>query len=54
MDEQVAALLTALMERNGLTVDDLIKGLSTATPDLHSDFPAGRRGPRAGRITDGR
>ncbi|MFF0590429.1 chorismate mutase [Streptomyces sp. NPDC003781] len=40
MDEQVAALLTALMERNGLTTDDLISLWFTATPDLHSDFPA--------------
>ncbi|MFE0419322.1 chorismate mutase [Streptomyces tendae] len=40
MNEQVAALLTTLMERNGLTVDDLISLWFTATPDLHSDFPA--------------
>ncbi|CAL9383765.1 Chorismate mutase AroH [Streptomyces sp. enrichment culture] len=40
MDEQVAALLTALLERNGLTADDLISVWFTATPDLHSDFPA--------------
>ncbi|MFD5651147.1 chorismate mutase [Streptomyces sp. NPDC127039] len=40
MDEQVAALLTALMERNGLTADDLISLWFTATPDLRSDFPA--------------
>ncbi len=40
MDEQVAALLTAILERNGLTGDDLISIWFTATPDLHSDFPA--------------
>jgi chorismate mutase len=40
MDEQVGALLTAIMERNGLTADDLISIWFTATPDLHSDFPA--------------
>lgn len=40
MDEQVAALLTALLERNGLTADDLISVWFTATPDLRSDFPA--------------
>ncbi|PZT69852.1 chorismate mutase [Streptomyces sp. SW4] len=40
MDEQVAALLTAMLERNGLTGDDLISIWFTATPDLHSDFPA--------------
>ncbi|WP_432073990.1 chorismate mutase [Streptomyces wuyuanensis] len=40
MDEQVGELLTALLERNGLTADDLISIWFTATPDLHSDFPA--------------
>jgi chorismate mutase len=40
MDEQVGALLTAVLERNGLTADDLISVWFTATPDLHSDFPA--------------
>ncbi|GAA1155565.1 chorismate mutase [Streptomyces hebeiensis] len=40
MDEQVRALLTAILERNRLTSDDLISIWFTATPDLHSDFPA--------------
>ncbi|GAA1428656.1 chorismate mutase [Streptomyces thermospinosisporus] len=40
MEEQVSALLTAVLERNGLTTDDLISIWFTATPDLHSDFPA--------------
>ncbi|MEW1723765.1 chorismate mutase [Streptomyces sp. NPDC093109] len=40
MDEQVKALLAAILERNGLTADDLISIWFTATPDLHSDFPA--------------
>ncbi|MFE6335411.1 chorismate mutase [Streptomyces sp. NPDC057798] len=40
MDERVGALLTAVLERNGLTRDDLISIWFTATPDLHSDFPA--------------
>ncbi|MET8571357.1 chorismate mutase [Streptomyces sp. NPDC004783] len=40
MDERVAALLTAVLERNELTADDLISIWFTATPDLHSDFPA--------------
>ncbi|AIR97572.1 chorismate mutase [Streptomyces glaucescens] len=40
MDAQVAALLTAILERNGLTAEDLISIWFTATPDLHSDFPA--------------
>ncbi len=40
MDEQVGALITAVLERNGLGTDDLISIWFTATPDLHSDFPA--------------
>jgi chorismate mutase len=40
MDEQVSELLTAILERNGLGTDDLISVWFTATPDLHSDFPA--------------
>ncbi|MGV9880424.1 chorismate mutase [Streptomyces sp. NPDC003006] len=40
MGEQVRALLTAVLERNGLTGGDLISIWFTATPDLHSDFPA--------------
>ncbi|QXE37582.1 chorismate mutase [Streptomyces sp. GMY02] len=40
MDEQVKRLLTTILERNGLTADDLISIWFTATPDLHSDFPA--------------
>ncbi|QES40785.1 chorismate mutase [Streptomyces venezuelae] len=40
MAEQVGALLTAVLERNGLTQEDLISIWFTATPDLHCDFPA--------------
>jgi chorismate mutase len=40
MHEQVSALLTAILERNGMTPDDLISVWFTATPDLHGDFPA--------------
>ncbi|MBD0707801.1 MULTISPECIES: chorismate mutase [unclassified Streptomyces] len=40
MGEQVRELLTAVLDRNGLTADDLISIWFTATPDLHSDFPA--------------
>ncbi|WP_031088115.1 chorismate mutase [Streptomyces sp. NRRL WC-3549] len=40
MGEQVSALLTAVLERNQLVADDLISVWFTATPDLHSDFPA--------------
>jgi chorismate mutase len=37
---QVSELLTAILERNRFAVDDLISVIFTATPDLHSDFPA--------------
>lgn len=40
MDEQVSELMTAVLERNALTADDLISVWFTATPDLHSGFPA--------------
>ncbi len=40
MHEQVSALLTAILGRNALDPDDLISVWFTATPDLHSDFPA--------------
>ncbi|MFI9587994.1 chorismate mutase [Streptomyces sp. NPDC052236] len=40
MHEQVSELVTAILQRNGLVVDDLISVWFTATPDLHSDFPA--------------
>ena len=40
MADQVKQLLTAILDRNALTADDLISIWFTATPDLHSDFPA--------------
>ncbi|MFD7122254.1 chorismate mutase [Streptomyces sp. NPDC059922] len=40
MDVQVKQLFNAILERNALTADDLISVWFTATPDLHSDFPA--------------
>lgn len=40
MRMRVSELLTAVLERNGLAIDDLISVIFTATPDLHSDFPA--------------
>jgi len=33
-------LLTVLLERNSLAVDDIVSILFTATPDLRADFPA--------------
>ncbi|KQX33521.1 chorismate mutase [Streptomyces sp. Root63] len=40
MGRQVGELLTAVLDRNELVADDLISIWFTATPDLHSDFPA--------------
>ncbi|GAB2830625.1 chorismate mutase [Streptomyces daliensis] len=40
MHERVSELITTVLERNALTPDDLISVWFTATPDLHSDFPA--------------
>lgn len=40
MAEAVSELVTAMLERNGLTTDDLVSVLFTATPDLRADFPA--------------
>lgn len=36
----VAELLTEILERNQLSTDDLISVIFTATPDIHSEFPA--------------
>ncbi|MDP9222197.1 MAG: chorismate mutase [Actinomycetota bacterium] len=38
--ESVQELVHAVLEANGFSVDDLISVLFTATPDLHSEFPA--------------
>ena len=40
IDARVLALFEALFERNGLQHDDLISVILTATPDVHSQFPA--------------
>lgn len=40
MRSRVVELVTAMLERNDIGVDDLISIVFTATPDLHSDFPA--------------
>jgi chorismate mutase len=36
----VAELISAILDRNSLHVDDLISIVFTATPDLHCEFPA--------------
>jgi chorismate mutase len=36
----VTDLIKAVLDANGFTNDDLISVLFTATPDLHSEFPA--------------
>jgi chorismate mutase len=38
--ERVQALVTAMLERNGVAKEDLISVLFTATDDIHSMFPA--------------
>jgi len=40
MHDAVVELLAELFARNGLSTDDLISIVFTATPDLHSEFPA--------------
>jgi chorismate mutase len=40
MTQAVVELLTTMLERNNLDQDALISLLFTATPDLHSQFPA--------------
>jgi chorismate mutase len=35
-----AELVTAVLERNGLSADDIISIVFTATPDLTAEFPA--------------
>lgn len=46
----VGELVAAVLERNGLTSDDLISVTFTATPDLRCEFPA--YAARAAGITD--
>ncbi|GAA2731925.1 chorismate mutase [Actinocorallia aurantiaca] len=38
--EATAELVSELMARNGLTTDDVISVIFTATPDLTAEFPA--------------
>ncbi|MGH9164029.1 MAG: chorismate mutase [Acidimicrobiales bacterium] len=38
--ERVQALVAAMLERNGVDVEDLISMVFTATDDIHSMFPA--------------
>jgi chorismate mutase len=38
--ERTAELLEAILERNGIVVDDIVSIVFTSTPDLRADFPA--------------
>jgi chorismate mutase len=38
--QRSAELVAAVLERNGLTADDVISIVFTATPDLTAEFPA--------------
>ena len=40
VDARVRELMTQMIERNGLDREDLVSILLTATPDVHSAFPA--------------
>lgn len=40
MTEAVAELASAMLELNGLTTQDVVSVILTATPDLHCAFPA--------------
>jgi chorismate mutase len=40
MHDAVVELLSEIFDRNGLSNDDLISIVFTATPDLHCEFPA--------------
>ena len=40
MSGAVVELLTEILQRNSVTGDDLVSVLFTATPDIHSAFPA--------------
>ncbi|HMG31608.1 MAG TPA: chorismate mutase [Jiangellaceae bacterium] len=38
--ERVTELVGQVLRRNGVSTDDLVSILFTATPDLHAEFPA--------------
>ena len=38
--DSVDELIRAILEQNALATDDLVSMVFTATPDLHSEFPA--------------
>lgn len=40
IEQKVVALIDALFESNGIDHDEVVSVLFTATPDLHSMFPA--------------
>lgn len=40
MNEAVVELVSAMLERNSLPVDDVVSVIFTSTPDLTSAFPA--------------
>ncbi len=40
VSERVQALVSAMLDRNGVSKDDLISIVFTATDDIHSMFPA--------------
>ena len=50
--DRVEALVRTMLERNGLTTDDLISMLFNATADVHSTFPATAARARIPELAD--
>lgn len=50
MREAVTEMLSEMLQRNGLTTDEVVSVILTSTPDLHSGFPAA--GAREAGFTD--
>ena len=40
LHDRTRELVSAIMQENGLTTDDVISAIFTVTPDIVSDFPA--------------
>ena len=38
--DRTQSLVSAMLERNGVEIDDLVSMIFTSTPDLHAGFPA--------------
>ena len=45
--DRTQALVSEMLERNGVEIDDLVSMIFTSTPDLHAGFPRPPRGRSA-------